>query len=284
MTATSSSSHLSDEIELIAVVERGVRFFKRYNWLFTVATLAGLALGLFAYSYLPTVYKSRMIVHSFLLTNQEQLKMVETWNELLTKKEYEVLAAQLQCPASVLSRVKKLSAEEIQKVFSPANPNGYTIEATVTSNEILPPLQQALMNGLENGDYVKSRLAARRATLTELIGTTREEVLRLDSTKKAVEAIIAGKGKSSSPLLIDGAAINRQLVDMNEKLLGYQDELRFVAAAQVLQGFSPFKTPSGPHLVPWLVIGLGLMLGLVCLLAFCHSIYSRLKSRSKQLA
>ena len=280
------TSSINDDIDLLSLVERTILFFRKFKWVFVICTILGLASGFFMYRYLPTIYQSRMVVHSFLLTNQEQIKILDNWNDLLGKKEYDELAAALHCPKDILPRVKKINAEEIQKVFSTTNPNGFTIEVNVTDNAILDDLQKALVYGLENTEYVKERLDSRRASLGELIGKTSIEILRLDSTKKAVENIIEGKGKSSSPVIIEGATINRQLIDMNEKLLAYKDELKFTASVQVYQGFSKFNQPVGPHLLSWLFIGLVVFLPLAFLFAFASSVENRIKRRkemSKQL-
>jgi hypothetical protein len=269
----------NDDIDLLLLIERLILFFRRYSIVFIICVILGLASGFFMYRYLPTIYQSRMVVHSFLLTNQEQIKIIDNWNDLLAKDEYDELVATLHCPKDILPRVKKITAEEIQKVFSTTNPNGFTIEVNITDNAILDDLQNGLVYGLENTEYVKERLAARRASLGQLIDKTSTEIVRLDSTKKAIENIIEGKGKSSSSVIIEGATINRQLIDMNEKLLGYKDELKFTSSVQVYQGFSKFSRPIGPHLLPWLFIGIIVFVPLGFLFAFASSIEKRIKGR-----
>jgi hypothetical protein len=280
MSAEVNTNTTPDDIDLLLLFERVLAFFKKYKWIFLISSLLGLGSGVFVYRILPTIYNSSLVAHSFLLTNQEHIRIIENWDDLLGKKEYAELSASLNCPESILSRVKKIRAEEIQKVFSTTNPNGFVISVNVTDNAILDELQKAIVYGLENSDYVKQQLTARRASLTELIAKTSAEIIKLDSTKKTIENIIQGNGKSSSSLIIDGSSINRQLLDMNEKLLSYQDELKFTAAVQILQDFTKFKRPAGPHLIPWLIIGLLFFLTLGFLLSFISSINSKLKNRS----
>ncbi len=277
---TKHTNATADDIDLLLLFERILIFFRKYKWTFLIASVLGLASGIFVYCVLPTIYGSRLVAHSFLLTNQEHIKIIENWNDLLRKKEYSELSASLNCPQNLLTRVKKIKADEIQKVFSTTNPNGFVIEVNVTDNAILDDLQKAIVYGLENSQYVNQRLSSRRSNLEELIEKTTAEMGKLDSTKKTVEDIIEGKGRSSSPLIIGGATINNQLIDMNEKLLSYKDELKFIAAIQIFQGFSKFDKPIGPHLIPWLIIGLLFFLSLAFLFSFLHSINSKLKERS----
>jgi hypothetical protein len=272
----------SEDIDLLVLLERGILFLSRYKWVFIIAATAGLGLGLFFYLSLPKVYQSRLIVHSYLLANQEEIQIVDNWNELLKKKEYPALAAAFHCRENILYPLKKIKADEIQKVFTTTNPNGFSIEVTVTNNDILPDLQNAIVYGLENGEYVRDRIAIKRTNLQELIGKTSQEIGKLDSTKQVVEKIIRGNEKPSSSLIVDGSGINRQLIEMNEKLLSFKEGLQFADAVQVLQGFSRFKQPSGPKLSVWLLIGLFLGLSLGYLYALVHSVKAKLKARSAQ--
>jgi len=232
------------------------------------------------YFSLPRVYKSRLIVHSYLLTNQEEIGIADNWNELLKKNEYAALAAIYNCPENILHQLKQIKTEELQKVFTPTNPNGFFIEVIVTNNSILDELQNGIIYGFENSPYIKERFTVRRADLSELIDKTSAEIQKLDSTKKIVENIIGGNGKSSSSLIIDGSSINRQLIEMNEKLLGFRQELKFAKAIQVLQSFSKFRKPIGPKLVVWVVLGLVIFLSLAYIYALYSSVKEKLKTRS----
>lgn len=281
MSAGSKNTTASpDDIDLLLLIERGVLFFRKNKWIYIIAILLGLLSGFFIYNFLGNIYKSRLVVHSFILTNQEQIQVVENWDELLQKKEYTELATAFNCPENILYKLKRIKADEIQKVSAAINPSGFIIEVNVTDNAILDELQNGIVYGFENCEYIKDKLDARRATLKELIDKTGTEIKKLDSTKKTLENIIEGKAKSSSSLIVDGSGINRQLIEMNEKLLAYKDDLRFTNAVQVLQSFSKFKRPDGPKLIPWLIIGLLLFLSLAFLYSVYRSINEKLKTRS----
>lgn len=95
-----------------------------------------------------------------------------------------------------------------------------------------------------------------------------------------MEALIGGYGHSSSSVIIDGTSINRQLIEMHEKLLGYQESLRFTSAVYVLQGFSQFNKPDNPKLLPWLFIGVFVCMSLAIAFALLSSLLKKLKNRS----
>ena len=275
------TSRSPDDIDLLLLVERVMLFFRRYFWIFLVAAILGLAVGCFMYKSLPNIYRSRLVVHSYVLTNPEQIQIVAGWNELLQKKEYATLAEKLNCPENIFGSVKRIKADEIQKLSTPTNPSGFVIDANVTNNSVLDPLQNGLVYGFEHSEYIKERLEVRRETLKELIGKTEIEIAKLDSTKKEVENIIAGTGRSSASLIVDGSSINRQLIEMNEKLLGYKGELKFTNAVQVLQSFNKYQKPVNPKLIPWLIIGLVFFFGLAFLYSVYNSIHTKLKKRNR---
>ena len=271
----------TEDIDLLLLLERLLAFGKKYSRVFILAIVLGLATGFFFYRIIPTTYQSRLVLHSFVLTNPEQLQIVNNWDKLLKQKEYETLASLLHCRKELLNGVKQLKAKEIQQAFTPSNPNGFTIDVLVTNNNLLDSLQPALVYGFENSEYIKEKLEARRTVMRELIVKTTHEIARLDSTKKIIENIIAGNGRSSSPLLLDGSGSNKQLIEMNEKLLGFKETLQFTNAVQVLQSFSKFNKPDGPKLLPWLLIG---ALAFTCIAwagAVLHSINKKLVLRKK---
>lgn len=270
----------TEDIDLLVLAERCLGFLSRYKWVFIIGAAAGLALGTLVYSRMANIYSSRMIVHSYLLANQEEIQIVDNWNQLLKKKEYTALAGMLNVKENVLYPVKKIDATEIQKVFTPNNPSGFTVDVNTTSNAILPALQEGIVYGLENTPYVKARTDIKRANLEELIAATTIEIRKLDSSKAIIGNILAGSGKASSSLIVDGSSINRQLIDMNEKLLGYKEGLKFANAVQVLQDFSKFKKPVGPHLLAWLAIGLVFCLAIAWFYAFVDTIRRKLKLRA----
>jgi hypothetical protein len=269
-----------EDIDLLLLIERAILFFSRYKWVYIVATAVGLALGTYFYFSLAKIYQSRMVIHSFLLTNQEEIQIANNWNDLLRKKEFTILAQTFHCPEKILYRVKGIKADEIQKVYTPQNPNGFAIEVNVTDNSILPDLEKGIVYAYENAEYVKEKIDFKKASYRELIDKTSQEIKKLDSTKRSLENIIGGTGKSSSSLIVDGSSINRGLIEMNEKLLSYKEGLQFSNAVQVFQSFDQFKEPIGPHLLPWLAIGL-----ILCyVLAFIYTLFSSIRRRLKYRA
>lgn len=267
-----------DDIDLIVLLERLLLFFKKYRWILLTAIVIGLLLGFLRYRSLSPVYQSRLILQSTILSNQNAIQIVTNWNALLKNREYTELATVLNCRTDLFPKVKEIKAQEIQKIFTPNNPNGFTVDARVTDISILDEVQKAIINGFSNSESVKERLAAKRNRLQALIAKTSDETERLDSAKKTITNILNGKNVGGGSLVIDPSGISRQLIEMNEKHLFYQEELKFATAVQVLQSFSKFNRPVGPGLFIWLFLGLATCLSI----AFLYTIFSAVNQKLKK--
>jgi|ERR1043165_9053232 hypothetical protein len=273
---------LPDDIDLFVLIERTILFFKKYKWIFLVAFLLGLATGIVSYKKLPNVYKSRLVLQSFTLSNPNFIQIIDNWNSLLKKGEHKSLAEAFNCSEKTLSEVKQIKASEVQKIFTQNNPNGIYIDVFIRDNALLPELQNGIIYGLENNEYVKQQLGVKRENLRQLIKQVSIEITKLDSTKNKVERIIGSRQGGSSSLMIDVSGLHGQLIGLNEKLLSLQQDLKFTSAVQVLQSFSKFSKPAGPNLIVTLGVSIIGFLALAYIVTLIRSINTRLKNRSIQ--
>lgn len=280
----SGNSLPPEDIDLLVLIERTVLFFRKYLWLFVIAAFLGLGFGFLNWLRLPKVYKSRLILHSFTLSNQDYLQIVDNWNSLLRKNGRDELAQSFGISREALGKVKEMKGSEIQKVFTQNNPNGFYIDVYVTDNAVLEELQRGILTGMENVDFINRQLTIKRNNLVELISDVEREITKLDSTKARIEKMIGSKTGYSSTVMIDISGLNKQLIELNEKLLFYRQDLKLTSAVQVLQGFSKFNRPDGPRLIVWLGLGLIGFLGIAYIIALSRSLKSKIRARAASSA
>ena len=276
-----NSESSPDELDLIVVIERMVAFVKRFFYILIIFPTVGIIAAFLLFLSTQRKYTSELVLHSFILTNLENIQITENWKTLLRKKEYTTLAGIWNSNPDLIKKVNKISTAEIQKLYVPDNPHGFIIRVTVKDTSILDELQQGIVYGLENIDYVKQKLITKRANLIELIEKVKRQIAKLDSTKMAVENILNNKNKSSSSLFVDITSINSGIIILNEKLLTYQEQLKFANAIQVLQNFNKFSHPerrNGPSL-----LFIGAIIGLVIgyLISLIIAVRQKLIERSK---
>lgn len=272
----------TDDLDLLQLFDNIFSFFRRYGFLLIISALVGAGIGYLLYKTAKPLYASTMLLHSFTLTNTEHISIIDNWNDLLKNREYTALAERMHAEPETVRRLAKISAAEIQKLYIPNNPNGFVVEVLVKDPAILDKLQHGILYGLENSDYIKTKIASRRANLTQLIEKVNAEISKLDSTKRNIEATINGNVNRAGAFIVDVSSINAQMIGLNEKLLDYQEQLRFSNAVQVLHKFEKFHKPVSPRLFKSLVLGLigGFAIGYVLALFS----YARRKIRERKLS
>jgi hypothetical protein len=257
MTTKPSRNDLpAEDIDLLILLERMFLYFRKYKWIYLLSILICTGLALATWSRLPKVYKSRLIVQSSTLSNLNFLQVVSNWNRLLNGGGHSSLADLFEIQPTTLGKVKSIKGSEVQRVFTPNNPHGFYIDVYVTDNAVLDELQQGILNGFENIDFVKRQLTIKKENLELLITEVKEEIEKLDSTKSMISSMMTNRNGQPSSMIVDISNLNRQRIDLNEKLLGFQQDLRFATAVQLLQGFSKFKNPAGPRMIVWLGLGI----------------------------
>lgn len=249
------SENKPDELDLLSLFDKVSAFFINYFRLIASCSLIGMALGFTLYKVVAKEYKSSALLHSFTLTNTEQINIIENWDDLLKNKEYNILGKLLNCSPSLLNKVTEIKAEEIQRLYSENNPNGFEVEVLVTDNAVLDSLQHGIIYGLESSDYMKERLATKRSAYSQLIEKTKAEIEKLDSTKTNIGSIINNNMQHSPSYILDISGINTQMIALNEKLMLFKEQLKFTGAVQVLHKFEKFKTPEKPKLIKSLALG-----------------------------
>lgn len=274
------SDNNPDEMDLFLLFENALAFFNKYKKIILLSPLLGLFCAIILYFSLPKRYMSDLTLKSFVLTNEEQLQIVDNWNKLLKKNEYAVLASDFGCDSLLLSKVTSLSAEEIQKLFLENNPNGFVITAMVKDTSVLRPLQTALINGFENLGYVKEKVSIQKNNFKMLIEKVNTEITKLDSVKSSIERRINSTDKTTSGFIINIGDINSQMIALNEKLLGYKERLQFTKGVQIVQGFTGLMQPEEPKLT-WLLL-LGVLGGLFISLGISFFLYLQAKLASRK--
>jgi hypothetical protein len=266
-----------DELDLVSLTQKTVSFIIRFRIILLSFFVSGLACGLYFYYSSPKQYSTRLIVHSMFLSNQEEIEVIENWKELLSKGEKTQLATIMNCRKDVFEKLRAVSAEEILKTYAVNNPNGFLINVSVTDTSVLSNLQEGIVYGLNNSPYAKEKIAAKKAKDSALIKETTEQIAKLEFTRNVIDSLIQTKHANATPVMLDISRINASWIDLYEKLLYYQEDLKFLTSVQVLENFNKGKTTrSGLLKFSFLGMATGLFIGyLISLL-----LYVRLKMKA----
>ena len=256
----------TDEVDLRILLRNVIGFFRKYGGVLVLFSGIGLLIGLISFMQTPREYPSKLIAHSSILTNIEQIKIIDEWRTALKKGETEVLSRIFKIDQKIVEKVTEITASDVQNAPGPPLINGFIVDVLVKDTSILDTLQKGILNGLENNEYIKPRLALRRSEVLFMIQSVNDEIQKLDSSRYFLQRGQAVKGVSANGgVIVDISELNSQMITLNEKLLLYKRELQFLNPIQVLQSFEKFKTPVKPRLMVLLFTGLlaGIFFGFV---------------------
>jgi hypothetical protein len=252
-----------DDIDLIVVLERISRFLSGNKKTLIITAIVGMICGGVFFYTLPKSYSSTMILRTQVLSNPEEIEIVSGWNGLLGFGEYGVLARTLHCTPELISKLSSIKAENISNLLPTTS--AFTVTVLVSDTSILEDLQNAIIYGLENNEFVQAKVNLKRDNTIQLIDNINQEIAKLDSTQKKIESSNTGKPTSSPSFMVDISNLNVQMITLREKLYLNQETLKFVNAIQVLQKFEKFERPASIHRSTLIFLGLliGLFLGMV---------------------
>ncbi len=250
------------------MVETGrkiVLIIQAHRALFLFSLIAGLLGGLLAYYLLPPAYKTSMIADSRVLGSPEIISMVDSWDNLLRKKEYEALATKLKLSSSILTKVKSLEAELNNKSLSGSDPNNgpFVINAVVTDNSILDTLEQAIVSNIQSNEYVKRRINRELRNLDSLKKQIEYQIADLNEVKTSVRKLLQpGERVTTNAFVADPGSISVQILSLFAQKQGIEDRIQFIDEIQVIDGFTKYNKPDSPKRLVCLALGaaLGLLL------------------------
>jgi hypothetical protein len=247
----------NDDLDLSALLSRAVRFLKTYGVLLLIASLTGLLCGFILNLSLPKYYTSRLLLESTVLNDLEQEELIDNWDILMTARGgVPLLAKALNCSPETAGSIKGLSAEAL-----PSLQDGtyvFTLEVRVRDISKLKEIQDALLNGFRNNDFVREKVALRTASLRQQVSEAAGEIAKLDSTKHYIESLAPDEKKGNDHLILDVSNISKEKVEIGEKLATYKEKLAFGNGVQLVQGTTP---PRGPKPGTATLLCLGLAAG-----------------------
>jgi uncharacterized protein involved in exopolysaccharide biosynthesis len=254
-------------VDLLLVLRNSLRYLKSYWNLFLLSVLLGTLGGWAAYHLLPPTYKVSLIADSRILSSMEIVSIVESWQELIKKKEWHALAQRLHVSDDIAYKVGKLEADLVNQkmVGSAPDDDPFVITAYVKDNRVLDALQAGITQSLENNKYVRERVAVKKQNFDSLRRQINNQIEDLNGLKGSLRQLVEKGGGNAGAFLTDPASINEIIVTLYEKRLSIDENLRFIDDIQVIEGFTRFDKPDSPKLSICLVIGFaaGLLVAIV---------------------
>jgi uncharacterized protein involved in exopolysaccharide biosynthesis len=246
-----------DEIDMVALAQKAGQLIRRNVWLVLLGIGLGTAVGWGLFLVLPPRYNTYMIARSVVSTTAEVVNITSTWNELLEKKEYELLAPKLYLSPQTLSKVLNIAAEP-KRIASRdiEGEEGFIIKVTLKNMSVVDSLQTGIIQALQNSSYVNLRITLKKKQMLELKAKITEELDAIDSTKLLMQKLLSTNNVKYNTFLTDPGTLYEQSVYLYERRQEVDNELQFLDDVQVVEGFVKFTRPDFPKLKECLLLGM----------------------------
>jgi hypothetical protein len=256
----------NDEIDLVQLTVNVTRFFRKNILVVLLMIFLGIVTSVSIGLTKSNVIQSKMILFSDLLTKAYCEQLGKNLNSLVHENNGEMV------------RVLNISKEEASQIHSidldfvaerQKNPefenSTILVTAEFSNRQILPKLQDGIINYFRNNQFVKVRVEHRKEFYQKMIVKIEKEIGSMDSVKRL---FLSGRNTSGKPELafVDPSEINKNIVELYEDQLKYKNALDVVDSVQLVEGFTSIEKP--PRLKTSLLILFGFLGGLFAALLF----------------
>ena len=259
-----------DDVDLSMLIRKSQKFFKTYGILILISSLTGLFCGFIVHIAFPKYFKTRLLMESTVLNDMEQGEVVDNWNLLLKNiGGSQFLEKEFNCPEKTVKNILFLETESMPNLID--GTYCFVLNLNVRDTSEVKNIQDALLYGLRNNDYVRQKVAIRKEDLERQISKADGELTKLDSARSLVESLTRGEKNGNDRLILDVSNISKEKVEIGEKLAALRERLAFGTGVQLVQGVS---VPLGPKPGMLSLLGLGLIGGFLIgyFVAFVKSI------------
>ncbi|MEM6523596.1 MAG: hypothetical protein AAF693_07385 [Bacteroidota bacterium] len=259
---TENPSNHSDEIDLGDLLLRIVNILSRNKVLILIFIGVGGGLGFIHKTLKSPVYDSSMMLQSDILTEAYSETLTENLKKLIEQGNHILLADKLYIDEDQASQLVDIKVEGVEGASGPEGAVEnfiFLISVETKDNAILEDLQRGIIKFLENNEFVKKRIDAKRSRYNALIDQMKAEGNEMDSLKGLVNKQLM-TGESNNLVFLDPSNIYEQALRTYKEELSYQEQLTLIESIQLIEGFIAFERPIRPRLSISLASGVGLAL------------------------
>ncbi|PKQ70623.1 Wzz/FepE/Etk N-terminal domain-containing protein [Raineya orbicola] len=246
MNTTNSQSQSYEEIDLLELIIKIYKFFKKRFLLILAVMIACIGLGvLSSFLVFQPRYQSTMIFQSRSMTASEVVEITNTLNNLVREENYNEIEKLTGLPKDIAKNLEKLEAapnREIQKNIDKDIRKDSTIALTIetTNNENLEKIQQGIVSYFENLPYVQKRKQLFKENKERLLAQIQKDIKHTDSIKRIVEASLFAK----NPIILNSnSGFSKDLLLLYEAEGKVKEELAFIDDIKVIKGFTHYQKP-----------------------------------------
>ena len=245
-----------DEVDLVRVFVVIVNFLVRNFKVFVVSTIFGLTLGAGYYVLKSNVYESKMIAECQSIPDSRAVDLLLDLEKIRLNEDWENLAGRLKMNIEEVKKIKKiepLSSITIEKEATglddyllPTTETAYKfgLIVKVKDNALLPKIQKGIVFYLSENEYSKIRVDRFLENRYDLLNYLNKQIRNLDSLNLLFATKLMESNNSST---INGPGDYKGLlVQLKEKALTIEDQIKFCQPVKIIQPFTAYKSAVEP--------------------------------------
>jgi hypothetical protein len=244
----------AEEFDLLGLFLKAVNIIRANFWIIVIFFLLGTGFGLFMYYNSTKIYESKMVISSTILTRSYAKNLVDRINRHKREMNDSVVMNLLQVSKHTSTNIAHLNIENVSPIEEAKEADKFIITAEVMSQNILPELQQGLINYFETNEFVKVRVEQNKEYLKQVIAKTEAEISDMEKFKAKIasgEFFQAAKGNVS----FDPTTVNSKILELTKEKITLENNFKLANSVQVIEGFSKYEHPSKPKLAVSLISG-----------------------------
>jgi len=246
--------HKNNEIDLLALLLKGVNIIRENFWLVVVFFCIGTGLGLAYYYSTEKVYESKMVISSGILTKSYSKYLIDQLIRHRRESNTNAIVDLLDVSEKTAVEIAYLEIESVSKFEDQKEADRFIITAGVLDPKILPDLQKGLVHFLENNEFAKVRVAQNKNYFKEMIAKVNIEIKDMEEWK---QKILNGTFFQTlkGGVMFDPTTVNSKILELTKEKITLENNLALVNSVQVIEGFTIFEKPSSPKLSVSLISG-----------------------------
>jgi len=208
-------------------------------------------------------WMKKQVFHSEMTVSYAQLEkkiygdMLFKLDQLLDSKQYESLASLLDMSVDQITQIKSISSKNIhnEPLINDISVEKvpFYIVVSVYNPDILPDLQNALVNYISESAFIDERLKLNERNYKNEIIHKKNQMIYMDSLKKM---LLSDCDNLDADVVVNLENLNSDQNEIFGRIRDLEAALQFNKNIEVMDGFIAHKIPFSKVLIKYILIGI----------------------------
>jgi hypothetical protein len=247
-----------DEIDLLDLGLKLIRFFKTNFWQLIIIAVIGASLGFAFYSLLPKEYESKMLVKSDKITHLLRKSLIEDLNQLAREKNWDTLGKKLGLSVSDAENITAIRIKSLNDKLDPlkdSEKNNLFIAVRSRDLTSFTAIQKGIEKYLNENPFTAQLEKMKTDYYESIIGQYNQQIDKLKNQQEQFESGKLYAGGKDPVYYFDPSVFNARILSCELDKLKYQDSLKLIRNIKIMSGFTQFQKPVFPRLDISLLVG-----------------------------